>query len=152
MTELLRNFSKYHDSLNGLRWAKFSVIGTGDWEDYASLSIRAMQLETLTDLERRVENLEGLLTEPRHPQGFIGGVGQDCSRVSWLDFGTGVDPPRADCRHSGMGSRSPVSDQTRPGQLTNEPLGYAKRYSTLAATERSRQVSRRHESQRWQGV
>ena len=66
MTELLRSVApKYYDSLNGLRWATFSVVGTSDWEDYASLSIRAMQLETLTDLERRVENLEGLLTEIR---------------------------------------------------------------------------------------
>ena len=50
--------AKYRKDLAGERLAVFSIIGTEDWEDFASLSFLAMQVETITDLDRRVENLE----------------------------------------------------------------------------------------------
>ncbi len=43
---------------SGERLANFSFMGTEDWEDFASLSFTAMQLETISDLDHRVEGLE----------------------------------------------------------------------------------------------
>lgn len=59
--ELSKPGSKYQAVIGGDRWASVSIIGTSDWEDYASLSIAAMQLETSTDLDEPLERIEGLL-------------------------------------------------------------------------------------------
>lgn len=61
ISELVNLGGKYQGAILGDRWASFSIIGTSDWEDYASLSIAAMQLETSTDLDERLERIEGLL-------------------------------------------------------------------------------------------
>jgi hypothetical protein len=63
--DLRRRGGKYDDALNGRRFASFSLIGTEDWEDYASLSIRGMLLESATDIEERLERIEGLLRDIR---------------------------------------------------------------------------------------
>lgn len=55
---LTERAAKYRKALAGERLAVFSIMGTEDWEDFASLSFLAMQVETITDLDRRVENLE----------------------------------------------------------------------------------------------
>lgn len=62
---LRRQGGKYDDALTGRRFASFSLIGTNDWEDYASLSIRGMLLESTTDIEERLETIEGLLRDIR---------------------------------------------------------------------------------------
>lgn len=48
---------KWRRALSGERLANFSFMGTEDWEDFASLSFTAMQLETISDLDHRVEGL-----------------------------------------------------------------------------------------------
>lgn len=68
--EALREVSgKYAQALDGEGFSAISIIGTDSWEGYASLSIRAMTLETLTDLSEavatlnlRLESLEASLT------------------------------------------------------------------------------------------
>jgi len=66
MTDALRETSgKWRNALEGNKFNLVSIMGTGDWEDYASSSIAAMQLEAVTDLSERVERLEVLLTQIR---------------------------------------------------------------------------------------
>lgn len=65
INNLRQRAGKYDDALSGLRFANFSLIGTDDWEDYASLSIRGMLLESTTDMEERLERIEGLLRDIR---------------------------------------------------------------------------------------
>jgi hypothetical protein len=48
---------KYKRAISGGEFAAFSIIGTNDWEDYASLSIDALQLLTLAQIN---ENLEAI--------------------------------------------------------------------------------------------
>ena len=58
MIDSLANTSKkYRRALSGEDFAMFSLIGTEDWEDYASLSFTAMQTEAIVDLEARLERL-----------------------------------------------------------------------------------------------
>lgn len=63
--ELRQTAGKYDDALTGRRFALLSLIGTEDWEDYASLAIRGMLLESTTDVEERLESIEGLLRDIR---------------------------------------------------------------------------------------
>lgn len=80
MTEALKNAGgKWANAMEGSRFNAFSIMGTGDWEDYASASMTAMSLEALTDLGERVEAMEGLLKDirdllagqgARNPAGF----------------------------------------------------------------------------------
>ena len=66
MTDALRGMGKkYSNVLGGERYNLFSLIGTNDWEDYASLTVSAMTLESISDLDERVEKIEALLTEIR---------------------------------------------------------------------------------------
>jgi hypothetical protein len=53
----LAGTKKYKRAISGGEFAAFSIIGTNDWEDYASLSIDALQLLTLAQIN---ENLEGI--------------------------------------------------------------------------------------------
>lgn len=48
---------KYSQALDGEGFSTFSLVGTDSWEGYASLSIRAMMLETLTDLAELMEQM-----------------------------------------------------------------------------------------------
>lgn len=57
MVDELAKTRKYSLPLSGERFAFFSFWGTEDWEDYASLALTAMQLETSLDLDHRVERL-----------------------------------------------------------------------------------------------
>lgn len=52
---------KYAKPLAGEGFATFSLVGTRDWEDYASLAVRLMQLESLSALDERMERLEARL-------------------------------------------------------------------------------------------
>lgn len=56
--ELRQTGDKWRMALEGERFALFSVVGTKDWEDYASAAIQAMLLETSTDAEERLDALE----------------------------------------------------------------------------------------------
>lgn len=55
----LSNTKKYKKAISSGEFAQFSIIGTNDWEDYASLSISALQLLTMAQINARLE----LLTE-----------------------------------------------------------------------------------------
>lgn len=53
----LAGTKKYKRAISDGEFASFSIIGTADWEDYASLSIDALQLLTLAQIN---ENLEAI--------------------------------------------------------------------------------------------
>jgi hypothetical protein len=53
----LAGTKKYKRAISGGEFAAFSIIGTNDWEDYASLSFDALQLLTLAQIN---ENLEAI--------------------------------------------------------------------------------------------
>jgi hypothetical protein len=57
MIDALKESRKYRLALSGERLASFSIIGTDDWEDYASLAFDAMALETTLDIDTRLERL-----------------------------------------------------------------------------------------------
>lgn len=61
VSDLQDKGEKYPRAINGQGWASFSIIGTEDWKDYASLSLAAMQTETLSDLGERPKRIERLL-------------------------------------------------------------------------------------------
>jgi len=73
MTDALRGMSKkYRLALEGDRYGTFSVLGTDSWQEYASATLQAMLLETMTDLaeqsdarDERLARIEALLTEIR---------------------------------------------------------------------------------------
>ena len=54
---------KYEDALRGERLASFSLIGTSDWEDYASLSFSAAAVELLADVDARLEQITIVLDQ-----------------------------------------------------------------------------------------
>lgn len=55
--------SKWNKALMGDRFATFSIVGTSDWEDYASASLLAMLLETTSDVEERLARSEDDIRE-----------------------------------------------------------------------------------------
>jgi hypothetical protein len=63
----LSSVKKYRRAISDGEFAAFSIIGTADWEDYASLSIDALQLLTLAQINENLEairkQLEGKSTE-----------------------------------------------------------------------------------------
>jgi hypothetical protein len=65
ITELLinqlTNSKKYKRAIKSGEFAKFSLIGTEDWEDYASLALRAQTLLTLTSIDKNIEEIRNIL-------------------------------------------------------------------------------------------
>lgn len=61
MIDALAEQKKYRMPLQGERFAVFSLWGTEDWEDMASLAFRAMILESIVDLDQRVEGMASSL-------------------------------------------------------------------------------------------
>lgn len=57
MIDDLATRRKYDLALQGKRLANVSLVGTEDWEDYASLAFRAMLLECSLDSDQRLEQL-----------------------------------------------------------------------------------------------
>ncbi len=51
------NSGKFAKALNGEGLVSVSVMGTDSWAEFVSLSVQAMQLETLTDIARTLEAL-----------------------------------------------------------------------------------------------
>ena len=49
---------KYNRAIRGGDFASFSIIGTDDWEDYASLSLQALTLLTLTNIDKNLEEIK----------------------------------------------------------------------------------------------
>ena len=49
---------KYNKAIRGGDFASFSIIGTEDWEDYASLSFQAVTLLTLTNIDKNLEEIK----------------------------------------------------------------------------------------------
>jgi len=54
---------KYKRAISGGEFAAFSIIGTNDWEDYASLSIDALQLLTLAQINENLEAIRNKIEE-----------------------------------------------------------------------------------------
>ena len=52
---------KYKKAISSGEFALFTLIGTTDWEDYASLSIDALQLLTLAQINANLEEIRKLL-------------------------------------------------------------------------------------------
>ena len=59
----LAGTKKYKRAISGGEFAAFSIIGTNDWEDYASLSIDALQLLTLAQINENLEAIREKLEE-----------------------------------------------------------------------------------------
>lgn len=59
----LAGTKKYKRAISGGEFAAFSIIGTNDWEDYASLSIDALQLLTLAQINESLEAIRKKLEE-----------------------------------------------------------------------------------------
>lgn len=59
----LANTKKYRRAISGGEFAQFSLIGTNDWEDYASLSIKALELLTLAQINLNLESIRKSLEE-----------------------------------------------------------------------------------------
>lgn len=51
----LAGTNKYKRAISDGEFASFSIIGTTDWQDYASLSIDALQLLTLAQINQNLE-------------------------------------------------------------------------------------------------
>ena len=56
--QLLQTGDKWKVALDGERFAAFSIVGTNDWQDYASAAMQAMLLETASDVDERLDTLE----------------------------------------------------------------------------------------------
>jgi hypothetical protein len=54
----LANTKKYNRAIRSGDFAAFSIIGTDDWEDYASLSLQALTLLTLTNIDKNLEEIK----------------------------------------------------------------------------------------------
>ena len=59
----LAGAKKYRRAIFDSEFATFSIIGTEDWEDYASLSIDALQLLTLAQINENLEAIRKQLDE-----------------------------------------------------------------------------------------
>lgn len=59
----LAGAKKYRRAIFDGEFATFSIIGTEDWEDYASLSIDALQLLTLAQINENLEAIRKQLDE-----------------------------------------------------------------------------------------
>lgn len=57
----LASTKKYRKSIRSGDFASFSIIGTDDWEDYASLSLQALTLLTLTNIDKNLEEIKNTI-------------------------------------------------------------------------------------------
>jgi hypothetical protein len=57
----LTKTKKYRKAINGGEFSIFSLVGTKDWEDYASLSLQSLQLLTLANIDENLEKIRKLL-------------------------------------------------------------------------------------------
>lgn len=61
----LSNAKKYRKAIKGGQFALFTVMGTRDWEDYASLSLQSLQLLTLANIDDNLEKIRVLLEKEK---------------------------------------------------------------------------------------
>lgn len=54
---------KYRKAIKGGQFATFTIMGTSDWEDYASLTLQSLQLLTLANIDDNLEKIRILLEE-----------------------------------------------------------------------------------------
>jgi hypothetical protein len=59
----LASGKKYKKAISSGEFALFTLIGTTDWEDYASLSIDALQLLTLAQINANLEAIRKVMEE-----------------------------------------------------------------------------------------
>ena len=57
----LSSAKKYRKAIKGGQFALFTIMGTSDWEDYASLSLQSLQLLTLANIDDNLEKIRILL-------------------------------------------------------------------------------------------
>ncbi len=57
----LAGTKKYSRAIRGGDFATFSLVGTEDWEDYASLSFQALTLLALTNIDKNLEEIKIIL-------------------------------------------------------------------------------------------
>lgn len=57
----LSSVKKYRKAIKGGQFALFTIMGTSDWEDYASLSLQSLQLLTLANIDDNLEKIRILL-------------------------------------------------------------------------------------------
>jgi hypothetical protein len=63
LVEKLSETKKYGRAIKGGDFASFSLVGTKDWEDYASLSLQAVTLLTLTNIDKNLEAIKDKLNK-----------------------------------------------------------------------------------------
>lgn len=56
---------KYRKAIKGGQFATFTIMGTSDWEDYASLTLQSLQLLTLANIDDNLEKIRILLEEDK---------------------------------------------------------------------------------------
>jgi hypothetical protein len=56
---------KYRKAIKGGQFATFTLMGTNDWEDYASLTLQSLQLLTLANIDDNLEKIRILLEEQK---------------------------------------------------------------------------------------
>ncbi len=61
----LSNAKKYRKAIKGGQFALFTIMGTRDWEDYASLSLQSLQLLTLANIDDNLEKIRVLLEKEK---------------------------------------------------------------------------------------
>ena len=61
----LSSAKKYRKAIKGGQFALFTIMGTSDWEDYASLSLQSLQLLTLANIDDNLEKIRVLLEKDK---------------------------------------------------------------------------------------
>jgi hypothetical protein len=61
----LSSAKKYRKAIKGGQFALFTIMGTSDWEDYASLSLQSLQLLTLANIDDNLEKIRLLLEKQK---------------------------------------------------------------------------------------
>ena len=61
----LSSAKKYRKAIKGGQFALFTIMGTSDWEDYASLSLQSLQLLTLANIDDNLEKIRILLEKQK---------------------------------------------------------------------------------------
>ena len=59
----LAQSGKYHSALSKGKFAAFSIMGTNDWEDYASTALRTVMLKEVLRIDKNLEDIKKILTK-----------------------------------------------------------------------------------------
>ena len=59
----LAQSGKYHSALSKGKFAAFSIMGTNDWEDYASTALRTVMLKEVLRIDKNLEDIKKILAK-----------------------------------------------------------------------------------------